>query len=84
VVERLFPGAADLYAKTGWTMFSDFDRVYDNRAAREALGWQPLYDFAHVLTSLREGRDFHSPLSIEIGSKGYHAEVFADGPYPTA
>lgn len=84
VVERLFPGAAALYTKAGWTMYSDFDRVYDNRAAREALGWQPRHDFAHVLASLRAGRDFRSALSIEIGSKGYHDEVFADGPYPTA
>jgi nucleoside-diphosphate-sugar epimerase len=28
---------------------------------------------------------FHtaSPLARLVGSKGYHAEVFADGPYPT-
>jgi hypothetical protein len=47
-----------------------------------ALGWRPKYDFQHVLESLRAGRDFRSPLALAIGSKGYHAQVFADGPYP--
>jgi UDP-glucose 4-epimerase len=65
-------------------MSVDFDRVYDNTAAREALGWRPGYDFAHVLSCLREGRDFRSPLAREIGSKGYHEEVFSEGPYPVA
>jgi UDP-glucose 4-epimerase len=84
VVERLYPGSAALYAKNGWRMLADFDRVYDNRAARAALGWRPRYDFAHVLDCLREGRDFRSELARQIGSKGYHDETFADGPYPTA
>jgi UDP-glucose 4-epimerase len=84
VVERLYPDHVDLYAKAGWTMSVDFDRVYDNTAAREALGWRPGYDFAHVLSCLREGRDFRSPLAREIGSKGYHEEVFSEGPYPAA
>lgn len=84
VVERLFPGSGTLYAQNGWTQFADFDRVYDNGAARAALGWVPKYDFAHVLACLREGRDFASPLTWAIGSKGYHDEVFADGPYPVA
>lgn len=82
VVERLYPESAALYAEAGWTMFEDFDRVYDNRAAREALGWRPQYDFAHVLACLRDGRDFRSRLARQIGSKGYHDQVFADGPYP--
>jgi UDP-glucose 4-epimerase len=84
VVERLFPGSGTLYAQNGWTQFADFDRVYDNGAARAALGWVPKYDFAHVLARLREGRDFASPLTRAIGSKGYHDEVFADRPYPVA
>jgi len=48
------------------------------------LGWQPRHDFAHVLRSLREGRDFRSQLARDVGSKGYHAEAFGDGPYPVA
>ena len=82
VVERLYPESAALYAAAGWTMFADFDRVYDNRAAREALGWRPKYDFAHVLGCLAGHRDFRSELARQIGSKGYHDQVFAEGPYP--
>lgn len=84
VVERAYPGSTELYAGNGWTMFADFDRVYDNSAARKALGWQPRYDFAHVLACLRQGRDFRSDLSHEVGIKGYHDEIFTEGPYPVA
>jgi UDP-glucose 4-epimerase len=84
VVDRLYPGSSTLFAGRGWKLFSDLDRVYDNSAARAALGWRPKHDFAHVLACLREGRDFRSPLSRAIGIKGYHDAVFADGPYPVA
>jgi len=82
VVERLFPGAAALYAAQGWQMFPSLDRVYVNERARAALGWQPKYDFAFALDCIRRGEDFRSPLAVEVGSKGYHAEAFAEGPYP--
>jgi len=84
VLRRLFPEAEALYAKQGWTLPRQLDRVYVNELARRALGWQPRHDFAHVLRSLREGSDFRSQLAREVGSKGYHAEAFDDGPYPVA
>jgi len=28
------------------------------------------------------GEDHRSPLARAVGSKGYHAKSFADGPYP--
>jgi hypothetical protein len=34
------------------------------------------------LDRLAAGEDFKSPLARLIGSKRYHAEQFADGPYP--
>lgn len=83
-VARLFPDFPALYASRGWSMFPELDRVYVNALAREELGWEPQYDFAHVLSSLREGVDFRSPLAREIGSKGYHAGTFSEGPYPVA
>lgn len=43
-----------------------------NDLARQELGWEPRYDFRHVLDSLRTGADFRSPLAREVGSKGYH------------
>ncbi len=84
VVNRLFPDCAALYAARGWTMFPRIDRVYVNRAAREALGWRPRFGFAHVLECLRRGQDFRSPLAVAVGSKGYHNTDFAEGPYPVA
>ena len=82
VLARYFPGFADDYARRGWRMFYGIDRVYVNILARSQLGWQPHYDFAHVLACLRAGTDYRSPLTHQIGSKGYHDVVFADGPFP--
>jgi len=82
VVERLFPAASALYSARGWTMFPALDRVYVNERARRELGWQPRYDFRFVLDCLQEDREWRSPLALAVGSKGYHEEVFAEGPYP--
>jgi hypothetical protein len=73
VVASLFPAQPGLYAARGWRMFDEVDRVYVNDRARTVLGWQPRYDFAHVLACLQAGTDFRSPLAIEVGTKGYHA-----------
>lgn len=84
VVRELYPEFAQLYSARGWRLFPAIDRVYVNERARRELGWRPEFDFAHVLRSLREGRDFRSTLAREIGSKGYHDAAFDDGPYPVA
>jgi UDP-glucose 4-epimerase len=63
-------------------MFPSIGRVYINQRAREELGWQPRYDFKSILDRLAAGDDLRSPLARAIGSKEYHAAVFADGPYP--
>ncbi|MGX1318316.1 UDP-glucose 4-epimerase [Bradyrhizobium sp. USDA 377] len=84
VVRALHPDCAQLYAARGWRLFPQIDRVYVNARARRELGWQPEFDFAHVLQSLRAGQDFRSTLAREVGSKGYHDAVFDDGPYPVA
>lgn len=84
VVRRLFPDSDGLYAARGWKLFPTMDRVYVNERAVTELSWRPTYDFAHVLASLRAGEDFRSPLARAIGSKGYHASLFAEGPYPVA
>ncbi|MBB2698345.1 NAD(P)-dependent oxidoreductase [Rhizobium phaseoli] len=81
-VGRLFPGARALYAERSWKMFPALDRVYVNERARRELGWQPRYDFRFVLDCLREKREWRSPLSLAVGAKGYHEEIFAEGPYP--
>ncbi|SEK13454.1 MULTISPECIES: NAD(P)-dependent oxidoreductase [unclassified Variovorax] len=84
VLHRLFPDCEALYARQGWTLPAQLDRVYVNALARRDLGWRPRHDFAHVLQCLREGRDFRSQLARDVGIKGYHARAFAQGPYPVA
>ena len=84
VVHRLFPDCEPRFAARGWTLFPRIDRVYVNERARAELGWQPTYDFQHMLDCLGRGTDFRSPLALTVGSKGYHDRAFAEGPYPTA
>ena len=84
VVARYAPEYEAEYARRGWRMFPAIERVYVNALARRELGWQPRYDFAHVLARLRAGEDPRSPLAQAIGIKGYHAGEYADGLYPVA
>jgi UDP-glucose 4-epimerase len=82
VVRRLVPGYETEYARRGWSMFPTIDRVYVNTRARSELLWPPQHDFQSIVGRLRTGADIRSPIARIVGSKGYHAEVFADGPYP--
>jgi UDP-glucose 4-epimerase len=82
VVARRVPEHAAEYARRGWSMFPSIGRVYDNTLARTQLGWRPRHDFAAVVARLRAGADFRSDLAQAIGAKGYHDEVFEDGPFP--
>lgn len=82
VVRRRIPEYEAEYARRGWKMFPSIERVYVNERARKELGWQPRYDFRYVLGRLSAGEDPRSPLSRAVGSKGYHACKFDEGPYP--
>lgn len=82
VVRRYLPQYESEYARRGWTMFPAIERVYVNAKARAELDWRPRYDFRHVVTCLRKDLDPRSPLARAVGSKGYHSETFAEGPYP--
>jgi UDP-glucose 4-epimerase len=73
VVHRLFPDYEAIFAERGWRMFPAIDRVYDNRRAREELGWTPRYDFRHALDRVAAGEDPRSELAATVGAKGYHA-----------
>jgi UDP-glucose 4-epimerase len=84
VVRRRFPDYEAEYARRGWKMFPCIERVYVNERARRELGWHPRYDFRYVLDLLKSGADLRSPLARVVGSKGYHAHRFADGPYPVS
>jgi len=82
VVRRLVPQVEAVYEARGWRMFAAIDRVYVNARARQDLGWRPRHDFAAVVARLAGGGDVLSPLARAVGAKGYHAEAFAEGPYP--
>lgn len=79
---RRVPEFESEYTRRGWKMFPSIGRVYVNRQARTELGWRPRYDFRRIVDQLRAGEMPGSPLARTVGSKGYHAETFADGPYP--
>lgn len=82
VVSGIYPDFDKIYARQSWAMFSKLDRVYVNEQARRDLGWQPKYDFRHVLDSIKTGADFFSPLARQVGSKVYHDRAFGEGLYP--
>jgi UDP-glucose 4-epimerase len=82
VVGQRIPGYEAEYDRRQWKMFPSIDRVYVNERARDELGWLPRYDFHSLLDRLNKGGDVRNPLAQLVGSKGYHAQVFADGPFP--
>lgn len=82
VVQGVVPAFVQEYARRGWRMFKEIDRVYVNEKARKELGWAPKYDFAYMVELLKADRDCRSQLTRQVGAKGYHAETFEDGPYP--
>lgn len=82
VVRKRVPGYETEYARLGWRMFPRIDRVYVNQRARADLGWQPRYNFRYLVERLKSGGRLRSPLAQLVGSKGYHAESFLEGPYP--
>src|SRR5438128_1553340 len=84
VVKRYVPEFEAEYAKRGWRILQSIDRVYVNELARTQLGWRPRHDFQSAIRSLRTHEDFRSPLARAVGSKGYHATTFSEGPYPTS
>ena len=83
VVRRHAPCYETEYQRRGWSMLPAIDRVYVNESARAQLGWRPRYDFGLAIDRLRTSEEFRSPLARAVGSKGYHAATFSEGPYPT-
>ncbi len=82
VLAQRIPDYQAEFARRTWTMLDGLDRVYSNARARAALGWSPEIDFTEAVRRLAAGEDYRSPLARAIGAKGYHADVFSDGPYP--
>jgi nucleoside-diphosphate-sugar epimerase len=82
VVRELFPNYEDVYRPRRWEMLPSIDRVYVNRHARDELGWKPRFDYRSVLERVKGGEEVFSELAGRVGSKGYHSQRFAEGPYP--
>lgn len=82
VVERYCPGYQAAYKELGWRMFDDIERVYVNAKARRLLQWQPKHNFDQALEWARLRQRPGSDLTLAVGLKGYHDEVFDEGPYP--
>jgi UDP-glucose 4-epimerase len=82
VTARHVPEYAGVYAARGWRMLPSIDRVYVSARAQQELGWRPKHDFRSAIGRLARGEDFRSDLARTVGYKRYHAQVFADGPYP--
>jgi UDP-glucose 4-epimerase len=82
VVKRHAPDFVGEYGRRHWRMTPSLDRVYINQKARKELGWKPRYDFQFLVEQLKQEKDTRSPLARLVGSKGYHEEIFAEGPYP--
>ena len=81
-VRRRVPQYEAAYERRGWKMLPSIDRVYVNEQARRELDWKPQYDFKYIIDCLESGNDLRSPLARVTGSKGYHAPVSSEGPYP--
>jgi UDP-glucose 4-epimerase len=82
VVRQYVPDYEVEYDRRKWKMLPSIDRVYVNERARKELGWRPRYDFHSIIERLKVDDEIRSPLAKLVGSKGYHAQVFSDGPYP--
>lgn len=52
VVHRYFPRYREIYARRGWTMFDQIDRVYDSSKAMRRLGFVCSTDFGDILIRL--------------------------------
>jgi len=61
------PHAERLYARHGWRLPDAITRVYDSKAAIEALGWQPLVTFEALLRLMeqREQEGLDEPASLD-------------------
>ena len=72
----------DIGSMGDYPMLINGSKTQANERARTELEWRPRYDFARVIALLRAGEDPRSPLARAVGSKMYHEETFAEGPYP--
>lgn len=82
VIETRVPKLMAHFERLKWSLFPQIERVYVNVAARRDLGWAPKYGINEILEGIVDGRLSKSTISKQIGSKGYHEQLFDEGPFP--
>ena len=83
-VRKCFPECEALFAARGWKLFPKLDRVYVNQRARDELGWNPRYDFRHVLDCLTSNRDFRSSLAWRLAARAIMISRSPKGRIPSS
>lgn len=71
IVASFYPDYPEIYARYGWKMQRQIDRIYVNRSIREDIGWTPEFCFGEILRRLDAGLPAVSELSLEVGHRGY-------------
>lgn len=82
VIQQRVPQLEAQFNALGWQLFPVIERVYVNAAAQRDLDWTPHYDIGEMMANISQGKLPRSPVSRQIGSRGYHDQVFSDGPFP--
>ena len=73
VLAQVTPNVEDVFRSKGWTLLGRIDRVYDSSKAVKELGWEPEYTFERTVERIGKGEEWRSPLTLQVGRKGYHA-----------
>lgn len=60
------PRYKDMCISAGYRIFPGTDRIHDNSGTRQALGWQPEYDFNRILDQIPNGDRIGSTLSHQV------------------
>lgn len=72
-ITKVRPLHAKMLLDRGWKLPTRLDRVYDSSKAIAELKWEPKYTFERALELVNEGKDWKSPLTEQVGKRGYHA-----------
>lgn len=73
-IKKVLPVHAKMLLDHGWKLPSRLDRVYDSSKAIADLKWAPKYTFERAVELVNEGKDWKSPLTDQVGKRGYHAQ----------
>jgi len=63
-LKKYYPSYKEIFDKIGWKMFPSLSRVYDNKKAREYLGWRPKYNFSEALGNVAFGGNAPNPMAL--------------------